>query len=95
MAAMGSMGSRARLWLDTLSIALKRVLLMWAAALAVNFFHRWIQVCERALMTIIPITNDHALEFGDTPKSAILELQLLATCHDWHTILFYFFPQRS
>jgi hypothetical protein len=28
MAAMGSMGSRARLWLDTLSIALKRVLLM-------------------------------------------------------------------
>jgi hypothetical protein len=28
MAAMGSMGSRAHLWLDTLSIALKRVLLM-------------------------------------------------------------------
>jgi hypothetical protein len=28
MAAMGSMGSRARLWLDTPSMALKRVLLM-------------------------------------------------------------------
>ena len=28
MAAMGSMGSRARLWLDTPSMALKQVLLM-------------------------------------------------------------------
>ena len=38
MAAMGSMGSRARLWLDTPSMALKRVLLMYAEVL----FFGWV-----------------------------------------------------
>lgn len=40
MAAMGSMGSRARLWLDTPSMALKWVVLMYELSL-IGTFLRW------------------------------------------------------